>query len=112
MRTQQRLRTGAALALILAVPALAHAQYTFTTIDVPGAIRTSVNRNTTNALAGEFDTLDEYDDIYTHGFVLDKGGFTTIDVPITTINAQGQIAGRYNDATGRTRGFVGTPSGD
>jgi hypothetical protein len=31
---------------------------------------------------------------------------------INATNSQGQIAGRYNDANGRTRGFVGTPVGD
>jgi hypothetical protein len=47
------------------------------------------------------------------------GVLTTIDVrdpqantAINTINSQGQIGGRYNDAQGRQRGFVGMPVGN
>jgi len=54
-----------------------------------------------------------------HGFVCCDEVYTTIDVrdpqantAITTINAEGQIAGRYNDAQGRQLGFVRTPVGN
>ena len=62
---------------VLSVPGLTQAQYSFTTIDVPGATRTAANGNSTHAIAGEFDDADGN----THGFVLNKGVFTTIDVP-------------------------------
>jgi probable HAF family extracellular repeat protein len=53
----------------------------------------------------------------THGFIFRGGVYTTIDVPFTgatntqifSINATGQIAGRYDDENGITHGFVGTP---
>jgi probable HAF family extracellular repeat protein len=47
-----------------------------------------------------------------HGFLLDKGTFTPIDVPDATetmaggINARGQIVGSYSDASGTRHGFV------
>jgi probable HAF family extracellular repeat protein len=48
-----------------------------------------------------------------HGFLLDKGVFTTIDHPdavaetgATSINNRGQIVGGYIDAEGTTRGFL------
>ena len=44
-----------ALALILAAPGLANAEYHFTSIDVPGATRTAANGNDTRAIVGEFD---------------------------------------------------------
>ena len=43
------------LALILAVPGLAKAEYLFTLIDVPGATRTSANGNGTRSIVGDFD---------------------------------------------------------
>ena len=50
-----------------------------------------------------------------HGFLLDKGTFTTVDPPGSTfteaigINASGQIVGDYTDASGTGHGFVATP---
>jgi PEP-CTERM motif len=50
----------------------------------------------------------------THGFVLDNGSYTTLDVPGSTwtwatgINASGQIVGMYRDAGGQ-HGFLATP---
>jgi probable HAF family extracellular repeat protein len=48
-----------------------------------------------------------------HGFLLDKGVFTTIDHPdavaetaATGINNRGQIAGSYDDADGTEHGFL------
>jgi hypothetical protein len=92
------------LGLVLSVPELAQAQYVFTTIDVPGATSTSANGNSTHEIAGEFDDADGN----THGFVLNKGVFTTIDFPpsappaprvtgtiLNGINASGQITGTY-----------------
>ena len=67
--------------LFLSVPGLTQAQYIFTTIDastyVPNATATSVNGNSTNAIAGDFNDANGN----LHGFVLNNGVFTTIDVP-------------------------------
>ena len=47
-----------------------------------------------------------------HGFLLNGGSFTTLDVPGATataafgINAAGQIVGQYADAGGRFHGFL------
>src|SRR5689334_16120691 len=90
---------GAALGLLLGIPCVAHAQYAFTTIDVPGATRTAANGNSTTALAGGFDDADGN----THGFVLSKAGFATVDVPgadsteLNGINASGSFTGTYFD---------------
>src|SRR5262249_43439025 len=50
-----------------------------------------------------------------HGFLLDRGTFTMIDVPGATrmealgINDRGEIVGNYTDGGGDTHGFL--PSG-
>src|SRR5215467_646140 len=76
--------------------AVADVQYSFTTIDVPGAINTQAfGINDSGQIVGFFD-----DALGGHGFVLDTGGnFTTIDVPGASstrafgINDSGQIVG-------------------
>jgi hypothetical protein len=65
-----------AFGLFLSVPGLTQAQYIFTTFDVPNATATAANGNSTNAIAGQFDDANGN----THGFVLNKGVFTQIDV--------------------------------
>jgi uncharacterized membrane protein len=53
----------------------------------------------------------------THGFVLSKGVFKTVDfeepgaseTEIRSINAKGEIVGAYLDADGKQHGFLGTP---
>jgi hypothetical protein len=48
----------------------------------------------------------------THGFVLSKGKFTTIDVPgavlteASGINPRGDIVGDYIDSSGNDHGFL------
>jgi hypothetical protein len=48
----------------------------------------------------------------THGFLLSKGEFTSVDVPgstltvILSINARGDIVGFYGDTSGRIHGFL------
>ena len=64
------------LGLVLSIPGLAKAQFDFTTIDVPGSTSTAANGNSTHEIAGEYVDADGK----THGFVLSKGVFTTIDV--------------------------------
>jgi hypothetical protein len=54
--------------LLLSVPGLAQAQYSFTTIDVPGSKATAANGNSMHEIVGEFDDADGN----THGFVLNK----------------------------------------
>ena len=86
--------------LFLSVPAWAQEQYRFITIDVPEATATAANGNSTHEIAGQFDDAGGN----THGFVLNKGVFTTIDVPgavftiINGINASGRLAGTYSIA--------------
>ena len=73
--------------------------------------RTAANANSTHEIAGEFAGTDGNP----HGFVLNKGVFTTIDFPgadatvvnpdvtiVTTINginAPGRFTGTYGDGT-------------
>src|SRR5262249_16945383 len=98
-----------AIGLLLSVPGLAQAQYTFSTIDVPDATRTAANGNSTHEIVGEFDDAGGN----THGFLLNKGDFTTFDVPVSVavttvisgINAPGQFAGTYVDAGGMFHAF-------
>jgi probable HAF family extracellular repeat protein len=103
--------------LLLSIPGLAQAQYTFYPIDVPGATRTAANGNSTNKIVGEFD--DEKgthcfvfnEGVFTqNGFVLNKGDFTQIDAPgadatvVSGVNALGQLAGFKVNSDG-THGF-------
>jgi uncharacterized membrane protein len=91
--------------LLLSIPGLAQAQYSYTTIDVPGSLGTSLNGNSTHEIVGDF--TDENGVM--HGFVRSqKGDFTTIDFPpappgeprvtgtsLNGINASGRIMGTY-----------------
>jgi hypothetical protein len=97
-----------AFGLFLSVPGLTQAQYAFTTIDVPGSTRTAANGNSTHEIAGEFDDADGN----THGFVLNKGVFTTINAPgavggtiINGINAPSRLTGTYFDDGGILHAF-------
>ena len=99
-----------ALGLLLGLPGLARAdvKFNFTTIDVPGAVSTAANANSTNAIAGEYDDAGGI----THGFILRGGAYTTFDTPaggvssttINGINAAGRLAGSYKD-TNRFHAF-------
>jgi uncharacterized membrane protein len=87
------------------------------TIDVPGATATAANGNSTHEIVGEFTDADGN----THGFVLNKGVFTTIDFPsqpgapsvtgtsLNGINASGQFMGTYfvDSETSPNHAFVG-----
>src|SRR6516225_8913297 len=83
----------AAWILLVGLTGPAKAQYTFTTIDVPGARETFPNGiNDAGQIVGYY---------YGHGFLLDvDGSYTTIDVPgahgtyAFGINASGQIVGQ------------------
>ena len=49
-----------------------------------------------------------------HGFIYQDGAYTPIDVPDSTltyalsINPEGEIAGKYDDAGGVTHGYLAT----
>jgi hypothetical protein len=108
-----------AFGLLLSVPGLAQVKYSFSTIDVPGAKATEHNGNSTDAIVGQFFDAQEI----TRGFVLNKGSFTTIDVPlalapgvvpgvvgtsINGINASGQVVGTYVVKFNMSGGFTTT----
>jgi hypothetical protein len=80
-------------------------------IQVPGASQTFVNAiNDTGEVVGYYQTITA-----THGFVLDREGFVTIDVPgassteVTGINNHGELVGRFDDAKG-AHVFIARPS--
>jgi uncharacterized membrane protein len=87
----------------------------FTTIDFPGALSNTVIVGTLlNGINAEGDIVGYYAsvkigsiDVHTHGFLLSKGVFTTIDFPLggdtqaRGINLEGDIVGTY--------GFSGLP---
>jgi len=74
-------------------------------IQVPGASQTFVNAiNDRGEVVGYYQMTASA--TATHGFVLDKEGFVTIDVPgasstmVTGINNHGELVGRFDDAKG------------
>ena len=87
---------------------LEQAPYTLEEIVIPGATEASANANSTHEVAGDFTDNDG-----THGFVLRKGVFTTVDFPVVAftqingINASGRFAGTYfiNSDPENARGF-------
>src|SRR5262245_22466640 len=79
----------------LAGDANAQPNYSFTTLDVPGANATFVRgNNASGQIVGSY-----WDGTTDHGFLLDNGGYTTIDQPgsddteVFGINASGQMVG-------------------
>jgi probable HAF family extracellular repeat protein len=94
--------------LLSTLVAAQDASYTFTTIDVPGAVGGTVARGINNRgqIVGDF-----YDGTGSHGFLKDGRTFTRIDVPGATgtaaygINNRGQIVGWFYDGT-KERGFL------
>jgi uncharacterized membrane protein len=88
---------------------LSAADYRFVKIDFPNAISTFAG--TINARG---DIVGNYDDVNgTHGYLLRKGRFSTIDFPnasgftaARSINARGDVAGFFFDANGNQHGYV------
>jgi probable HAF family extracellular repeat protein len=83
------------------------ANFSFTQIDVPGAVMTEARGiNDAGQIVGLFD-----DSTGGHGFLDTGGSFTQIDVPgafgtvASGINDAGQIVGSFNDSTG-AHGFL------
>jgi uncharacterized membrane protein len=107
----RRALAGIALGVLAqaAAPGAARAPYAFTKLDVPGAVATYADGNSSTRIVGEFD--DENGD--THGFIRTPGGgFKQYDVPgsvgwtsINGINASGERSGIYGTEDGRFHGF-------
>src|SRR5882672_5774733 len=86
------------VAFIMTAPLLC--AQTYTTIDKPGAVATTVSGiNSAGNIVGAY-----YDGNMNHGFLLKEGTFTTIDVPTALFTAPNGI----NDA-GQIVGFYGLP---
>jgi probable HAF family extracellular repeat protein len=90
---------------------------TFTPIDVPGATDTTASGiNERGQIVGVYRDAGGVDcpttGVGCHGFLLDEGAFTPIDVPGTAgtqagaINRRGQIVGFFIDTTGTFHGFL------
>lgn len=89
----------------------AAASYTFTPIDVPGAIgyTAAFGINARGQIVGAY-----FNGTGVHGFLDDAGEVTTLDVPFVGafntaalgINARGQIVGNYYDSNGLSHGFL------
>src|ERR1700739_983411 len=98
-----------AIGALLTAASIAWAQ-SYTTIDFPGAIATTLNGGPNP----EDTNIGSYTDTsgFTHGFQLKKGGFTSFDPPGSTsttpnwISPQGVIVGSYLDSSGRSHGFI------
>src|ERR1043166_2670939 len=86
-------------AIALVLPRSASAQYSFTTIDPPGAVNTDLIGFSGNTLVGDFNDADGN----THGWLNSKGVFSQFDVPnawftsLSAINHSGQFGGVYRD---------------
>jgi len=102
---------GAVLAVGLrSTQASGPANVTFTTVDFPGAVDTSVLRsNAAGHLVGSYTDANGY----IHGFVFRKGVYTTIDPPdalattVLSINNRGQMVGFYVSlSSGDCHGFL------
>jgi len=87
----------------------ATADFTFTSIDVPGSFSTeALDINDTGQIVGYFQDTNG-----AHGFLLSGGSFTSIDAPgsnltfANSINNAGQIVGNFFDFSAfRGRGFL------
>ena len=98
------------ISVALATVSIASAQ-TYTTIDFPGAITTTLNGGP-NPQGTSVGTYTDVSNV-THGFTLTKKDvFTSFDPPGSTgttpnfITPQGVIVGGYLDATGTSHGFI------
>ena len=102
-----------ALGLLVGVTGQAMAQpsCSFTILDVPGSSKASAIALGINA-SGQIVGYYYHAGSTTHGFLLDQGTYTTLDVPgalhtyANGINASGQIVGTYYDAAKRIHGSL------
>ena len=107
---------SAVLSGLFSLPAAAG--YSFITIDGPGAFSTTASSiNDSGQVAGGFttkmpDPMPITLDSSNRGFVYSSGVFTTLGAPgasgtaAISINASGQVAGYYSDASWHSHGFV------
>src|SRR6516165_6276623 len=107
---------GVGMFLGMAAPAQGQPTYTFTTVDPPGSLFPDNNPTQPTALginaAGQI--VGYYNDpLYNkHGFLLDQGSYSVLDVPASNsttangINDAGQIVGAYFDAAKTAHGFL------
>ena len=98
MRKIPILATTVAIGGFTAIHLADAAAYTFTQIDVPGAVTTgAAGINDAGEIVGSFFSDNE------HGFLYGGGNFTQIDVPgerntrASDINGAGQIVGSFNN---------------
>ena len=96
---------GAAL-LLCATTINLHAQYTYTTISVPGAVRTEAWGISGNNIVGSYSDGTTY-----QGFLYNGSGYATLSVPgaVDTFAAGisgNNIVGRYDSSDGSTYGFL------
>src|SRR6516165_11355489 len=109
MTTASRFLAMGAISVALATSSIASAQ-TYTTIDFPGAVSTTLNGGPNP----EGTNIGSYTDTggITHGFMLKKGVFTSFDPPGSVgttpnwISPQGVIVGSFIDAGGASHGFI------
>ena len=100
----------AILILALGPKGPAQAQYTFSSVDVPGAKQTyALGMNDAGQIVGYYNFSVGSP---SHAFLLSDCQYTTIDVPGATstqaygINNAGQIVGGYYNADGLTHAFL------
>ena len=110
MRKMIILATAVAIGGFAAIHSANAAAYTFTQIDVPGAIFTLADGiNDAGQIVGSFT-----DSTGTHGFLDTRGSFTQIDVPGASltaalgINNAGRSSVRFSTASGGEHGFLYT----
>ena len=85
----------------------AHADYTYTTIKVPGALSTEAAGISVGVIVGTY----EDESLIWHGFLYNGRTYTTLDFPGATWThatgiSGGTIVGSYEDASGCPHGFL------
>jgi hypothetical protein len=110
------------LSVLLLLSPFAFSQFTYQTVDIPGATSTPVRGiNSTNEIVGFYRTTSlssctDYDlkvpNCAQHGFKIVSGVLTKLDVPnsvstvITGVNDFGDLVGYYQNSDGSYHGFL------
>jgi uncharacterized membrane protein len=110
MKTLTRHAITLTLFGLIVAPVLSAADYVFVQIDVPNSVFTDARGiNAGGDVVGSYTDADDV----SHGFLLRKGVFTTIDVPDATvtfgaraINARGDVVGTFLDADEVQRAYL------
>src|ERR1700749_2675712 len=97
----------------LSLACATHAQYTFTTLDVPGAYATDATAIGGDLVGGVYypTQQDRLGAGYTHGFIYDGSNYTTLDAPnaistqVTGISG-GTVVGNYLSGAGYLNGYL------